>query len=74
MSSQFDSVQRRPEERIFAWPNPPSAPATPIASRQTAHANEAVDPEFEDLLYSWRRITDPKSRKIALDIIRAMAG
>lgn len=31
------------------------------------------DEELEDLIFSWRRVTDPKMRKIALGVIRSMA-
>lgn len=34
----------------------------------------AADRELEDLIYSWKRVTDPKLRKIALDLIRSMAS
>lgn len=31
------------------------------------------DEELDDLIFSWRRVTDPKMRKIALGVIRSMA-
>ena len=31
------------------------------------------DPELEDLIFSWRRVTDPKMRRIALQVVRSMA-
>lgn len=34
----------------------------------------SVDNELDDLIYSWKRVTDPKLRKIALDLIRSMAS
>lgn len=59
------------------------------ASRQTvSEIGQALDPgesgsavrvdqeqdELEDLIFSWRRLTDPRLRKIALNVIRSMAG
>ena len=34
----------------------------------------AADHEIEDLVHSWKRVTDPKLRKIALGLIRSMAS
>lgn len=31
------------------------------------------DPELEDLIFSWRRVTDPRLRRIALQVVRSMA-
>ncbi len=33
----------------------------------------STDRELDDLLYSWKRVTDPRLRRIALDMIRSMA-
>jgi hypothetical protein len=30
------------------------------------------DPELEDLIFSWRRVTDPRMRRIALQVVRSM--
>ena len=32
------------------------------------------DVELEDLIYSWQRVSDPKLRKVALQLIRSMAS
>lgn len=32
------------------------------------------DKELDDLFFSWQRLTDPKLRKIALQVIRSMAA
>lgn len=32
------------------------------------------DPELEDLIFSWRRVTDPRMRSIALQVVRSMAS
>lgn len=31
------------------------------------------DGELEDLIFSWRRLRDPRLRKIALNVVRSMA-
>jgi hypothetical protein len=50
------------EGPAFAAPPPP---------HESAYSG---DLELEDLVFSWRRVTDPKLRKIALDLIRSMAS
>jgi hypothetical protein len=50
------------EGPAFAAPPPPNGSAY------------SGDLELEDLVFSWRRVTDPKLRKIALDLIRSMAS
>ena len=40
-------------------------------------AHEVMNPgdsELEDLIFCWRRVSDPKSRRIALQLIRSMAS
>jgi len=32
------------------------------------------DQELEDLIFSWRRVTDPKLRRIALELVRSMVS
>jgi hypothetical protein len=32
------------------------------------------DRELEDLIFSWRRVSDPNLRRIALDLVRSMAS
>lgn len=32
------------------------------------------DRELEDVIFSWRRVSDPKLRKIALELLRSMAS
>ena len=34
----------------------------------------AGDQELDDLVFSWQRLTEPKLRKIALEVIRSMAA
>lgn len=34
----------------------------------------AGDKELDDLIFSWQRLTDPKLRNIALQVIRSMAA
>jgi len=36
-------------------------------------AEDGSGSEMDDLIHSWRRIADPGLRRIALDVIRAMA-
>ena len=35
---------------------------------------DAADRDLEDLIFSWRRLSDPKLRKIALQVIRSLAS
>jgi hypothetical protein len=40
-------------------------------------AHETVnfgDRELDDLIFSWRRVSDPKLRRIALELLRSMAS
>jgi hypothetical protein len=32
------------------------------------------DRELEDLIFSWRRVSDPNLRRIALKVVRSMAS
>ncbi|MBU1540704.1 MAG: hypothetical protein KKC29_02640 [Alphaproteobacteria bacterium] len=32
------------------------------------------DRELDDLIFSWRRVSDPKLRRIALELLRSMAS
>lgn len=34
----------------------------------------AADDQLDDLIFSWRRLTDPKLRKLAIQIIQAMGA
>lgn len=61
MSSHLHSLPRQTERPSFS-----RCDKGPLS--------EALDPEMEDLIYSWRRIADPALRRIALGVIRAMAG
>ena len=40
----------------------------------TQARGDLKDTELEDLIHSWKRVTDPKLRRIALDLIRSMAS
>lgn len=54
---------------------PIGSEARPEPGRESAPALViSGDPELEDLIFSWRRVTDPKLRKIALQIVRSMAS
>ena len=35
---------------------------------------ESWDEEFNDLFFSWRRLTNPQHRRLAITIIRTFAG
>ena len=61
MSNQPNSEQRPPEELsvTVSW---------------FTSANDPYDRELEYLVFSWRRITDPKLRMIALGVNRSMAS
>lgn len=51
-----------------------AAPALPGQTRVAPDASEPGDDQLDDLIYSWRRLTDPKLRKLALQIIQSMAA
>ena len=53
---------------------PVSGERSAFAAPSTHEPAYAGDRELEDLIFSWRRVTDPKLRKIALDLIRSMAS
>lgn len=61
MSNLPNSEQQPPEELSFtgSW---------------FTSSNDPYDRELEDLVFSWRRITDPKLRMIALGVNRSMAS
>lgn len=47
----------------------------PRSNEATAHEVETFeDRELEDLIFSWRRVADPKLRRIALNLVRSMAS
>jgi hypothetical protein len=55
--------------------NPPvSGEGSAFAAPSTRESANSGDLELEDLIFSWRRVTDPRLRKIALDLIRSMAS
>lgn len=54
----------RPESDELIEPNAPAAHVI----------QSAGDEELDDLFFSWQRLTDPKLRKIALQVIRSMAA
>lgn len=60
MSQQAQSFQRQSEGRKFG-------------GEDAELLGVAPGSEVEDLIHSWRRITDPRHRQIALGVIRAMA-
>lgn len=51
-----------------------SGPRPTTGAPSTHESRNPADPELEDLIFSWRRVTDPKLRKIALQIVRSMAS
>lgn len=59
-----------------------STSAGPVASEERHRlsaplALEAAsfgDRELDDLIFSWRRVSDPKLRRIALELLRSMAS
>ena len=53
---------------------PPVSGEGPAFAAPSHEAAYSGDLELEDLIFSWRRVTDPKLRKIALDLIRSMAS
>jgi len=59
-----------------------STSTVPVASEDRHRlsaplAHETVnfgDRELDDLIFSWRRVSDPKLRRIALELLRSMAS
>lgn len=54
-------------------PYPPTQPLTRQAPAEPEVCQPA-DEQLDDLIYSWRRLNDPKLRTLAVQIIRSMAA
>lgn len=61
----------------FGQPRPvPPRRARPRrqASDMRPGPETSEDEQLDDLMFSWRRLTDPRLRKLAIQIIRSMAA
>ena len=56
-------------DRTFVEAGHPTGPSSIVVGFKFV-----VDYELDDLIHSWKRVTDPKMRKIALELIRSMAA
>lgn len=51
-----------------------SGPRSESGARSAHERLNPADPELEDLIFSWRRVTDPRLRKVALQVVRSLAS
>lgn len=65
------------EERHFRQPRTFTAvTGGPLRKENEASSKfcEFEDEQLDDLIFSWRRLTDPKLKKLAIQIIQSMAA
>lgn len=72
-----DAYAARREDRHFRQPRsrPSFAGRPPHRETQfTSATGELADDQLDDLIFSWQRLTDPKLKKLVIQIVRSMAA